>query len=205
MCQSCRDRVKKYREKQREKQQLDAIPAQEKGSVVAVADVNTAENPGVTNVETATTAAVKRKSPTTAPPPSKRAKLPDQAPTTDYQYLSNLLASLAAAGLKGRVQLSGTYSIIAEPHIDHEQRIGRVSGALREKLPHDLQPLPNAESTAPNARTHTYACRCAEAASAHYYRSACGGTVRIRVEDDGTHPLGLAGQKISVWVEHHGR
>ncbi|KAK0189926.1 hypothetical protein F5146DRAFT_1053206 [Armillaria mellea] len=91
--------------------------------------------------------------------------------------------------------LHASHSIIASSDVDHLQRAGMVLNGLQR-----CQFIANGSkprvTDIPGSCSLHYSCACLGSSM------DCSGSIRITVEDDISHPLGIKGQKISVVIHH---
>ncbi|KII90452.1 hypothetical protein PLICRDRAFT_123446 [Plicaturopsis crispa FD-325 SS-3] len=154
----------------------------------------------------------------------------EYAAPAPYQNASRLLDELRLRANTCAVVFSGTYSLVANPKIDNARRIELVAREVRKiaKYTYDHKaPLALDKTDGDSCATQCFRCTCSSGGPSVKLTSVlttkgpsdlsrwfakpvpiptahghCGGTVRIRAEDDASHPLGIKGQKVTVWIQH---
>ncbi|KAJ7907270.1 hypothetical protein B0H13DRAFT_2019201 [Mycena leptocephala] len=121
-----------------------------------------------------------------------------------YQCISDLVRRFhmqRAIQRSDFATFAGTYSIIADPEIDNKERVARVSHHFfKEMNVRRSQCLQHYEEDSA-LRRYVMLFSCALEPTAN---QAHTGWVRLLAEDDISHPLGIAGQRIEVIVVRGG-
>ncbi|KAH9961868.1 hypothetical protein BJV74DRAFT_346414, partial [Russula compacta] len=112
----------------------------------------------------------------------------------EYQWSDELINELLAQ--PPRPNFMGKFSVVADPAVDNPKRARMLVEELRAKG----APIPDREHLKPSSRDPSsnsyaliYLCTC---------QKACRGQFFISVEDDVSHPYGVAGQRNIVAVLH---
>ncbi|KAJ7698820.1 hypothetical protein B0H14DRAFT_3036616 [Mycena olivaceomarginata] len=119
-----------------------------------------------------------------------------------YQCFTELLHEMERSIQRADfITFAGTYSIVADPKIDNKERVFLVSTHLFKILDvRRSQSLPYFEQN--NAlRRYVMLSSCA---LGHTETQAPTGWIRLLAEDDGSHRMGIAGQRIEIMVVRGG-
>ncbi|KAG6860143.1 hypothetical protein C0995_015248 [Termitomyces sp. Mi166 len=125
----------------------------------------------------------------------------------EYQTASEMYNKLHTFSKTKKYLFSGHYSIIADPEIDHNQRVKLVAKDLRKiaKIPFDC--LGQGTKSVATLYSRDSNAIASSPLGSPVDRQAdsvprCKGIIKVMSQDDSSHPLGIAGQKITVTIEH---
>ncbi|KAH0580188.1 hypothetical protein J132_06399 [Termitomyces sp. J132] len=157
----------------------------------------------------------------------KKKKTKQGIKEVEYQTASEMYTKLSHHAKTENYFFNGHFSIIANPETDNNQRVRLVAKDLRKVANISFEGRSISATTSKSTFCATFQCTClgqaTKPAATLYTRDPnaigvsslgsdvhkqtdnvqrCKGTIRIMSEENSSHPLGIAGQKITVTVEH---
>ncbi|KAG6878363.1 hypothetical protein C0992_008259 [Termitomyces sp. T32_za158] len=156
---------------------------------------------------------------------TKKKKLKEQV---EYQTSAEMYNKLNICSKTKKYLFNGRFSIIANPEIDNNKRVTIVAKDLRKLGNVPFEGTSIKSFVGEDIFGATFQCSCLDPGTRKpvatlYNRNPneiafspagfvvhtptndiprCKGTIKVISQDDDSHPLGIAGQKITIIVEH---